>query len=313
MEGSGGSRITWTDLPDQVRDALEGALGSPVVDAVDQSGGFSPGLAARCTLADGRRVFVKAVSPDQNPDAADIHRREAAIAGQLTPDVPAPRLRHVHDDGHWVALAFDEVDGVQPREPWQLDQLDLVVPALVAFARDATPSPVRGIPLATEALAATFGGWRRLADGDGDPSSYGPEVIAAVPALADREDGWADAAAGDALVHGDLRADNLLIDADGDIWLVDWPWACIGHPLLDLAGFLPSVGLGGGPGIDEVLRRHDVVDDTDAFEILLTAIAGFFVRSSLDPAPPGLPRLRDFQRAQADVALAWLLPRVPGR
>jgi hypothetical protein len=41
-----------------VRVDLERALRSPVVEAVNQRGGYVPSLAARCGLADGRRAFI---------------------------------------------------------------------------------------------------------------------------------------------------------------------------------------------------------------------------------------------------------------
>jgi hypothetical protein len=42
-------------------------------------------------------------------------------------------------------------------------------------------------------------------------------------------------------------------------------------------------------------------------------VAGYFARQSIKPAPPGLPRIREFQRAQGAVALSWLLGRLQGR
>lgn len=83
MRATGGGRIEWIEVPARVRDAIGAALGSPVVDAVNPSGGFSPGVAARCRLADGGRVLVKAVSPEQNRQAARIHRREAEVTAHL--------------------------------------------------------------------------------------------------------------------------------------------------------------------------------------------------------------------------------------
>jgi len=44
------------------------------VSAVNRRGGHSPSLASRCDLDDGRTVFVKAVSPDQNPDSPRMLR-----------------------------------------------------------------------------------------------------------------------------------------------------------------------------------------------------------------------------------------------
>lgn len=307
MRASGGNRIEWSDVPRTVRGEVEAALGATVVEAVNEAGGFSPGLAARCVLDDGRRRFVKAVSPDQNPLAARIHRREAEVAAHLPAAVPAARLEHVHDDGHWVVLVFEEIDGRQPVEPWTLDELDVVVPALLALA-EVVPPPGHGLQPAVRRHAPVFDGWRRLAAGDGDVARLDPWARAHLPHLAAVEAGWQDAAAGDRLVHADLRADNILLGPDGAVTFVDWPWACVGAAHLDVAFFLPSVGLGGGPDPSAVIERYSLFDalDEPGFLTVSVAVAGFLQRSALDPPPPGLPRLRAFQQAQADVALDWL-------
>ena len=56
-------RIGWADLPERVRDEVQAIIGGEVVSAVSQSGGFSPGTADRVVTTNGRRAFVKAVSP----------------------------------------------------------------------------------------------------------------------------------------------------------------------------------------------------------------------------------------------------------
>jgi hypothetical protein len=58
---AGGVRLPWADVPAWLRRKAERQLGGRVLEAVTQPGGFSPGAAARLRLADGRRVFVKAV------------------------------------------------------------------------------------------------------------------------------------------------------------------------------------------------------------------------------------------------------------
>ncbi|MCC3772865.1 hypothetical protein K6I34_006802, partial [Streptomyces sp. UNOC14_S4] len=67
-----GLRRPWTEVPAHLRAALEETLGSPVTTAVTRAGGFSPGVAARLELADGRRVFVKAVGPEPNAYAPEL-------------------------------------------------------------------------------------------------------------------------------------------------------------------------------------------------------------------------------------------------
>src|SRR5206468_3062715 len=94
-----GVRRHWPELPAPLRAAIEQRLGGPVVSAVTQPGGFSPGLAARVQTAAGQRAFVKAIGPQPNPVAPTFHRREARIAAALPPAAPVPRLLWSHDEG----------------------------------------------------------------------------------------------------------------------------------------------------------------------------------------------------------------------
>jgi hypothetical protein len=87
-----GMRLGWRETPARVRAAIRSWLGAEVVDARSQPGGFSPGLAARLRLADGRRVFVKAIGAERTPLGPSSYRAEARITAALPPSVPAPRL-----------------------------------------------------------------------------------------------------------------------------------------------------------------------------------------------------------------------------
>src|SRR3954447_13911055 len=80
-----GVRVAYDALPQPVRGWVDSTLGSRVVRAQTQLGGFSPGVAARLVCADGTRAFVKAVSAEANPDSPKLHRREAEVL-VLLPD-----------------------------------------------------------------------------------------------------------------------------------------------------------------------------------------------------------------------------------
>jgi hypothetical protein len=139
MISATGVRIGFFDLPAHVRAALEGILGGAVVSAVSQPGGFSPGTADRVVTADGRRGFVKAISPAQNAHAPALHRRETAISGALPAAAPAPRLLGSFDDGEWVALVLDDVEGRHPATPWRDAELSAVLSALGPAGGHAHP------------------------------------------------------------------------------------------------------------------------------------------------------------------------------
>lgn len=156
-----GVRHHWADLPDTVRNAVQDILGAPVVEARSQSGGFSPGVAARVRLADGGRAFVKAVSAEVNPDSPDQHRAEARNTAALPPHAPVPHLLGSYDDGTCVALVLEDVEGRQPRVPWDPAELDRVLTAVGELTRALTPAPVDA-PSAATGKTTMFTGWRTL-------------------------------------------------------------------------------------------------------------------------------------------------------
>ncbi|MEU9333566.1 phosphotransferase [Streptomyces sp. NPDC048290] len=307
-----GVRLPWDDLPPHVRAAVADVLGAPVVRAETQPGGFSPGVAARVRTADGRRAFVKAVSAAHRP-AARFHRAEARLTAALPPGAPAPRLLGTYDDGTWVALILEEIAGRQPAIPWRPAELTRVLDALTGLARTLTPAPA-GAPRAADVLSAAYTGWRDLLDGE-EPGLEGrldPWVLDRLPELAELAAPIGRATAGDTLAHGDVRADNLLLTDDGGVVFVDWPHALRAADWFDLLVMLPCVRAQGGPDPEEVFTGHVLgrAADPDAVTCALAGVTGFFLRGALRPAPPGLPTLRPFQRAQGEAALAWLRGRL---
>ena len=156
-----GQRLGWADLPRAVRNRISSLAGARVTAESSANSGFSPGFAAILELTDGRGVFVKAVSPEQNPESPDLARAEIRVAAALPPQVPAPRLYWWHDDGEWVILGFEVAHGRPPEVPWRPDELRLVLDALIPLA-DAEPLPGHDLPRTDVKLANDFTGWRRL-------------------------------------------------------------------------------------------------------------------------------------------------------
>ncbi|MGH3251312.1 MAG: hypothetical protein ACRDOI_34605, partial [Trebonia sp.] len=305
-----GARIAWQDVPRPVRREIERVCGSPVTEARTQPGGFSPGVAARVSCADGARWFVKAASAGLNPDAPRLHRQEASVLAGLDPVIvarhlPVPRLRGTAELGPWFALVIDDVDGRQPALPWQDSQLDLVLAALGQLAGALTPAPL-AVPAIGQYLGADFTGWRTLSGKPGD-DRIDPWSRSRLGELAALEATWAAHAAGTTLLHADIRADNLLLARDR-IMLVDWPHACRGAAFADLVLFAPSVAMQGGPEPAVLLARSPAGRNVrpDALRAVVCALAGYFTERSLAPPPPGLPTVRRFQAAQAEVARRWL-------
>src|SRR6202034_270314 len=142
-----GVRVAFQAVPPRVRSAVEQVCGSPVVEARTQAGGFSPGVAARVSCADGSRHFVKAVSGEVNRRSVEIYRQERDVLTALEPVIvasglPIPRLRGSVDLDSWVALILDDIDGRHPAEPWKPGELGRVTAALDRLAAALTAAAV---------------------------------------------------------------------------------------------------------------------------------------------------------------------------
>ena len=304
-----GVRVPYDALPSEVHAWIEGVLGAPVAEAATQPGGFSPGCAARLLAANGARAFVKAVSSHANVESPTMYRREARTTAALPPEAPVPRLQATYDDGTWVALLLDDVDGRHPHVPWQPEELRRVMAAIDELFTDLTPCPLPDARSVDEDWRDEFARWRQTA-ATGPPEGLDPWCVQHLDRLADLESGWAQAAAGETLLHLDLRADNMLV-TDDRVWILDWPWAAKGAPAFDLVAFAPSVAMQGGPQPEDLLAMsaHGRVADPEKVTALVATITGYFLVQSLLPPPPGLPTVREFQAAQGAVALRWLQQR----
>ena len=301
-------RITWAQLPAAVCDGVENILGEAVTDAVSQPFGFSPGSADRVTLASGRRAFVKAVCADVNASTPDLHRREAAVTAALPQGVAAPDFLGMYDDGTWVALVLADVAGRHPQEPWVETDVLQVLDAVAEMGEIELPADI-DLPLYQDSLRDAFRGWeklqmRPLAGMDSWAAGNLPRFIE----LAALGTGFL---AGESLVHGDLRADNILLTEHGVV-LLDWPWAARGAAWVEGLSVLLNVKtLDPNASVEHFLADHRVFAETNpqAITAVMAGWAGYFLDMSRRPAPPGIPTLREFQRRQADVLIDWLHAR----
>lgn len=303
-------------MPADLRDkACAYAGGGEVVEAASQRGGFSPGAAVRVRLSTGRRVFVKAVSAQQNPDTPGLYAEEARYAAGLPEAAPAPRLLGVVEERGWVLLVFEDIDGVTPDASWHDDELRRVLDAFADLAAFLDPSRVEA-PSAAQRLRTAFQGWRnslrQREEGSADSLSWlDPWAQRNLEALVELERRALHAAAGTSLCHGDLRADNILL-TDERVYFVDWPAAYIGAPWVDLVLMVPSVWMHGGAQAARSVYEHPLVAKAAPDDV--TAVAAAFTGYCLDrghqPPPPGLPTVRAYQRAAGAAALEWIKSRL---
>ena len=290
-----GVRLTYDAVPAAVRAWVEEQLGSPVVATAEQVGGMSPGCATRLTCADGTRAFVKAVGAELNPDTPGLFRREIGVLRHLGEHELWARLLASYDDGAWVALLIEDVEGRHPdfADPAELESV------LTGVERLADVLQRRDVPASVDLVdvAHVFGKWAdSLATlADAPAATPVPDWLRADP------EGWAEVLRHHAalpmphVAHWDIRVDNLLRRSGGEVVFVDWGTAARG----------PSWA-------DPLLARLERVDDpwfdtsaasspalAEAGEEAVTAfLAGFGAHlavRSVVAVDVNLPTLNDFR------------------
>ena len=253
-----GVRLPYDGVPDAVRAWVEQTLGSPVVTVAEQVGGMSPGCATRVTCADGTRGFVKAVGASLNPDTPGLFRREVGVLEHIGAHELWARLLASYDDGDWVALLIEDVEG---RHPDFTDPTEL---AAVLAGTDRLSGVLQGldVPAAVDLvyIGAVFRTWATTLDtlGDAPAGAPVPDWLRTDPY------GWADLLREHAarpmpqVAHWDIRVDNLLRRPDGRIVFVDW-----------------GVAARGPAWVDPLLARLERVEDAwfDASMAYSTALA----------------------------------------
>lgn len=240
-------------------------------------------------LADGRTAFVKHALIE---DAAQWLRKERLVY-EAVREPFMPMYLGGHDRGGTTLLVLEDLTGANWPPPWSRERIAAVRKALEAL--HATPPP-GGIP-ELEPLRESVTGWARIV-ADSRPllrtSLCSEEWLdQSLPALlhASQE----ATLEGEGLLHLDVRSDNLCFAERGAL-LVDWNLAHMGNGAFDLAFWLPSLALEGGP------EPWEAFPDAGP---LAAAVAGFFASRAGLPPPEGAPTVREFQHAQAEVALTW--------
>ena len=239
-------------------------------------------------LEPGRRsAFVKIGATDTTADWTRIeHRNYRSLRGSFLPVVLG-----FDDDGERPALALEDLSRADWPPPWTDGRVAAVLDALATIGR--TPPPDH---LARQELDLGAD-WRDVAVDPGPFLALGicsaswlefalPILIAAA----------AEAPlVGDALVHMDVRSDNLCF-RDGRAIVIDWNHARIANPDVDIAFWLPSLHAEGGP------QPETILPDAPA---LAAWVAGYFCARAGNAPLPEAPHVRPLQVEQSRTALPW--------
>jgi thiamine kinase-like enzyme len=274
-----------------LEERLASVVGARPVAWQERAGGYSTAERYTVELDDGRRVFVKAAEAEH---MARWIRREHEVYSSLSGSF-IPKLIGFDDDGVRPLLVLEDLSHADWGTSWTDERIGVVRSALDELHAATPPPSTRPV---RETLPSLFGRWRIVEE---DPEPFLSVGLRSrdwlderLPALIEAAD--AAPVDGDALVHLDVRSDNLCT-LEGRALLVDWNWLSFAAPEMDLVGWACSLALEGGPQPWELVPAQPE---------LAALLAGVFAATAGLPPPETAPTVREFQVAQLAVALDWV-------
>ena len=273
-----------------IEQRISDAVGKPVRSVRPiETRGYAKAFHAVAEFDEGSTAFIKAGAEEITSGfLRDELRFYLAVQASFMPGLLG------YDDGDPPLLVLEDLSAARWPPPWDDAAIEQVRAALAEVWR--TPVPA-WVPPITDEREWLLGGWSQI---DADPKPFLSLGLApaewleeALPVLRSAAEGAP--IEGEALLHLDVRSDNLCLTGRGAV-LVDWNLVHRGNPELDLAAWAPSLHLEGGPPPELTLPSAPGI---------AAALAGFFAARAGLPPPPTAPEVRSFQLAQAQVALPW--------
>lgn len=274
--------------PQDLLDRVEAMLGRRPRAWTRAVGGYSAAERWSLELPGGDRVFAKmAVTDDLAWRLRDEHANMTALPADLRCEVVG------FQDGDRPLLVLEDLSGARWPPPWEPGDEEKVLAALERLWSAPRPGHLPGV----DRLEWMFAGWERIAE---DPEPFLSLGLVSrewlrdcLPAL--REAAAAAPLSGKDVLHMDVRSDNMCFDGDRVV-LVDWNWASVGPRELDVACWLPSLRLEGGPLPEEV---------APGLGVYASALSSYFADGAPQPPQPGAPTVRHFQLRQLRISLPW--------
>lgn len=323
-------RPDWRQVPPDIVAQLEMLLKEKIISGDIAWGGYSPSAAYAVRLASGRKMFIKGTHPGQDTHGTQQLRQEMEAYAALADMTDfAPVCHGMVSDGSedgWMLAAFDYID-VVPTLPWTEEKIDRLFTLLARLHAHATTSlPAARDKNYIEKFLKPEGGWLRIRDekktaerfltvfeNETDARAWLPSSLPALCALQEK----APQLSGGGVLHQDLRSDNILFGTSGRCFLIDWPNACNGPAVLDLAGLLPLMSVESDIDAEELLRRYERKSaqktDRESLAIALAALSGHMADNAYRAVPEKLPRLRWMQKMTLEGMLRWavILAKIP--
>lgn len=299
--------------PDALTAAVEHLTNDRIVGEHPAAAGFTPSIASTIELAHSGKVFVKAGKVGNGlGEAVTTGAQLAPFVGDLGP----PLLGHQVIDGWSIAL-YEFIPG-SAIDSWDTKAVRAMTEVSFRLRDRLDPSPIAETTPYARAFAPLLGCWQALKDPHHAERATIEHVIGVklpygldVHHLAELERRWLQVLdTGNALQHGDLRADNVIREPSGRLRLVDWTHRWTAPGWSDLVRLAPDLALNGGNDPEAFMNESAWPDaPQDDVNVMLAGLAGRCWRDGHLPDEPSIPHLRQMQRAQGDATLRWLAHR----
>jgi fructosamine-3-kinase len=292
-------------VPAPVVQGLSRIAGSAVVSGETVYGGHSASASYKILLADGRHVFAKGNHPAEMAHGTQNLRQEIEVYQSGCIAGFAPRYLGVAGDGDedgWMLGVWEYI-------PHGADvALEQAIAALKT-AHSTTPFPSLPQCRQRSYISQYFDTqrkWKRIRDEEQARARFAalldaPDdfIGANIPRLVALQERLPEAC-GAAMLHGDLRMDNVFNDVDGKTYIVDWPNACTGPAAFDVLHLGASLGR-----IGDAVALYGGLDQ-DQLSIIAAGMAGLLADHAGRAVPAKLPRLRQMQRGMLASLIEFL-------
>lgn len=314
-------------LPDALRADLETQLGSPIVKSRIAWGGFSPAFSICARTENGKDFFIKGTHPEQTAHGAkmldqEIHLYQSVPAlKNFTPGFHGTVAWGGEDD--WYLGIWEAIPGAHIVRNWEISQFDSLCQVLqklyaVPIEDMADISDMQDTPFIADIVSGA-NSWAKFAgnfDRYHNFSSLFTDPKAGSDWLARNIDSLrrlSAAPAADhqrALLHFDLRADNIVFDTQEQPWIIDWPNGCLGpfgYDVVSLcANIMADCGLPAWDLLDRFAASSGLTLPESDLDIILAQTSGYYALQAYRPVPDKLPRLRWLQKSMLWASLNWL-------
>jgi thiamine kinase-like enzyme len=219
-------------IPRDLAFRIERLIGAKVESYTPVAGGYSPALRLLCHTATAS-FFAKIGT---TPLTSQFLRREIHIYTSVSGTF-MPKLVAWEDHASAPILVIEDLSAAQWPPPWDARRVELVLAQIHAMHRTqvSLTAEAQGLPGVRGAnwpdVAADPAPFLSLGLADAQWLERALSVLIRSEAQCSPD--------GESLTHWDLRSDNMCLTAGRAIF-VDWNFACIGNPTLDLGFWLPS-------------------------------------------------------------------------